>query len=100
MKHPTVLSLPLCITLNFPLLLNSLLLGLMDRTCINVMAVGDANCGKSCLLNIITKNKALDEDPTTIFNYEVDIEVDENQVKLSLFSTAGELEGRPGCMVT
>lgn len=62
----------------------------MDKPCINVMVVGDADCGKSYLLNVFSKNKALDEETPITFNNEVvDIEIDGYAVALSLFNTAG-----------
>ena len=66
----------------------------MQRPCIKVMAVGDADCGKSSLLNVFSKNKRLYEDtPTTLNNEFVNIEVCGNEVTLCLFSAAGETFG-------
>ena len=64
----------------------------MTSTCKKVVVVGDADCGKKCLLNVFLKNKALDEQtPITFDNEIVNIEVDKKNVELSLWSTAGEI---------
>ena len=76
----------------------------MARPCINVMAVGDADCGKTCLLSVFWKDIFLDEHTAVNFDNEVvHIEVDGNDVVLCLFSTAGQTFGRMarlyGCYV-
>ena len=63
----------------------------MARPCINMMAVGDAGCGKTCLLTMFLKKEFLAEHtPVNIDNHVIYIVVDGNAVPLCLYSTAGE----------
>ena len=63
----------------------------MAGTCKKLVVVGDADCGKNSLLNVFLKNKVLDEQtPITFDNIIIDMDVDEKEIELSLWSTAGE----------
>ena len=63
----------------------------MTSTSKKLMAVGDADCGKTCLLIVFSKNEVPDENTHVTFNNEVvDIEVDGKEVRLSLYVTSGE----------
>ena len=76
----------------------------MATPCINVMAVGDAGCGKTCLFTRISKDQFWDEPiPVNFQNGDVDSDsenkdVDElvdivfgrNELTISFFSTSGE----------
>ena len=78
----------------------------MARPCINVMAVGDAGCGKTCLFMRFSKNQFWDEHiPAHLHNGDVDIDnedldiidkevadivFDRNELTLCYFNTSGE----------
>ncbi|KAM4737917.1 rho-related GTP-binding protein RhoA-C-like isoform 2-T4 [Anableps anableps] len=56
-----------------------------------LVIVGDGACGKTCLLMVFTKAQFPDVYVPTVFeNYVADIKVDENQVQLALWDTAGQ----------
>ncbi|KAG8709157.1 GTP-binding protein Rho1 [Ceratobasidium sp. 395] len=55
-----------------------------------LVIVGDAPCGKTCLLLVFCKGIFLEYSPGTVFeNYVADVEVDGKHVELSLWDTAG-----------
>ena len=65
-----------------------------------VVTVGDAFCGKTSLLMVSSLNKGLDGcQPNQMENVDIDIDVDGNEVALSIYNTAGELEGLLGVIV-
>ena len=96
----------------------------MEIPCINVMAVGDAGCGKTCLFTRLSKNKFwdghvplnfhngnvdsdnedvdIDNEVVDIENQTVDILFGRDELKISFF-TSGEtfarLAGLYGCHV-
>ncbi|KAI6239825.1 Rho-1 [Aphelenchoides fujianensis] len=56
-----------------------------------IVAVGDAFCGKTCLLIVFSKNEFPEVYVPTVFeNYVKDIEVDGKQITLALRDTAGQ----------
>ena len=56
-----------------------------------LVAVGDADCGKTALFQVYLKNKYLDEEtPITVGNEIVNINVDGKTVEVSLWCTSGE----------
>ena len=57
-----------------------------------LVIVGDGACGKTCLLIVFSKDQFPEVYVPTVFeNYVADIEVDNKQVELALWDTAGEL---------
>ncbi|MEE6513023.1 hypothetical protein FKM82_020443 [Ascaphus truei] len=53
--------------------------------------VGDEACGKTCLLIVFSKDEFPEVYVPTVFeNYVADIEVDNRQVELALWDTAGQ----------
>ena len=70
-------------------------LSLMGVPCINVVAVGDAGCGKTCLLSVFMKKGFLVEHtPVNIDHQIVYIEYAGNPVAIRLYSTAGKTHVR------
>ena len=68
----------------------------MGSTSKKVVIVGDADCGKTSLLTVFSKNDILKENtPITFQNKVFDIEVDGEKVSLCLYSVAGEKFERP-----
>ncbi|XP_017656494.1 transforming protein RhoA-like isoform X1 [Nannospalax galili] len=56
-----------------------------------LVIVGDENSGKTCLLIIFSKDQFPEVYVPTVFeNYVADIELDEKQVELALWDTAGQ----------
>lgn len=56
-----------------------------------VVVVGDGTCGKTCLLMVFTQDEFPREYVPTIFDTFVqEITVDKNEIKLSLWDTAGQ----------
>uniref|UniRef100_A0A3Q4AHS6 Uncharacterized protein n=1 Tax=Mola mola TaxID=94237 RepID=A0A3Q4AHS6_MOLML len=56
-----------------------------------LVVVGDGACGKTCLLILFSKDKFLEVYVPTVFEtYVADIEVDNKQVQLALWDTAGQ----------
>ncbi|VDP80582.1 unnamed protein product [Echinostoma caproni] len=56
-----------------------------------LVIVGDGACGKTCLLIVFSKDQFPDVYVPTVFeNYVADIEVDNKQVELALWDTAGQ----------
>ena len=61
----------------------------MARPRINVMAVGDAGCGKTCLLTVFSKNEFLAEHTSVAIDNHINyIEFNKNVIRL--YTTAGE----------
>ena len=57
-----------------------------------LVIVGDGACGKTCLLIVFSKDQFPEVYVPTVFeNYVADIEVDNKQVELALWDTAGTL---------
>ena len=55
-----------------------------------LVIVGDGACGKTCLLIVFSKDQFPEVYVPTVFeNYVADIEVDNKQVELALWDTAG-----------
>ncbi|KAG8693354.1 GTP-binding protein Rho1 [Ceratobasidium sp. 395] len=55
-----------------------------------LVIVGDAPCGKTCLLLVFSKGTFPEYSPGTVFeNYVADVEIDGKHVELSLWDTAG-----------
>ncbi|XP_064649103.1 ras-like GTP-binding protein Rho1 [Lineus longissimus] len=58
-----------------------------------LVVVGDGACGKTSLLIVFSKDEFPEDHVPTIFdNYVADIEVDNKQVELALWDTAGQEE--------
>uniref|UniRef100_A0A914KPX8 Uncharacterized protein n=2 Tax=Meloidogyne incognita group TaxID=654580 RepID=A0A914KPX8_MELIC len=56
-----------------------------------LVIVGDGACGKTCLLIVFSKDDFPEVYVPTVFeNYVADIEVDQRQVELALWDTAGQ----------
>ncbi|XP_067684037.1 rho-related GTP-binding protein RhoA-B-like [Haliotis asinina] len=56
-----------------------------------LVIVGDGACGKTCLLIVFSKDQFPEVYVPTVFeNYVADIEVDNKQVELALWDTAGQ----------
>lgn len=56
-----------------------------------LVIVGDGTCGKTCLLIVFSKDEFPEVYVPTVFeNYVADIEVDNRQVELALWDTAGQ----------
>ena len=56
-----------------------------------LVIVGDGACGKTCLLIVFSKDQFPEVYVPTVFeNYVADIEVDNRQVELALWDTAGQ----------
>jgi len=56
-----------------------------------LVIVGDGACGKTCLLIVFSKDEFPEVYVPTVFeNYVADIEVDQKQVELALWDTAGQ----------
>jgi len=56
-----------------------------------LVIVGDGACGKTCLLIVFSKDEFPEVYVPTVFeNYVADIEVDNRQVELALWDTAGQ----------
>lgn len=56
-----------------------------------LVIVGDGACGKTCLLIVFSKDQFPEIYVPTVFeNYVADIEVDNKQVELALWDTAGQ----------
>merc|ERR1712130_293766 len=56
-----------------------------------LVIVGDGTCGKTCLLIVFSKDEFPEVYVPTVFeNYVADIEVDQRQVELALWDTAGQ----------
>ncbi|KAM9798027.1 rho-related GTP-binding protein RhoB-like [Neosynchiropus ocellatus] len=56
-----------------------------------LVAVGDGACGKTCLLIVFSKDEFPEVYVPTVFDtYVADIEVDNKQVQLALWDTAGQ----------
>lgn len=56
-----------------------------------LVIVGDGACGKTCLLIVFSKGKFPEVYVPTVFeNYVADIEVEDKQVQLALWDTAGQ----------
>ncbi|CBY18598.1 unnamed protein product [Oikopleura dioica] len=56
-----------------------------------LVIVGDGACGKTCLLIVFSKDEFPEVYVPTVFeNYVADIEVDNKQVELALWDTAGQ----------
>ncbi|XP_014865450.1 PREDICTED: rho-related GTP-binding protein RhoA-A-like [Poecilia mexicana] len=56
-----------------------------------LVIVGDGACGKTCLLTVFTKDQFPEVYVPTVFeNYVADIEVDQKQIQLALWDTAGQ----------
>ena len=56
-----------------------------------LVVVGDGECGKTCLLIVFSKDEFPDVYVPTVFEtYVADIEVDNTQVELALWDTAGQ----------
>lgn len=56
-----------------------------------LVIVGDGACGKTCLLIVFSKDQFPEVYVPTVFeNYVADIEVDDKQVELALWDTAGQ----------
>lgn len=56
-----------------------------------LVIVGDGACGKTCLLIVFSKDQFPQVYVPTVFeNYVADIEVDQKQVELALWDTAGQ----------
>uniref|UniRef100_A0A3B5LIJ4 Uncharacterized protein n=1 Tax=Xiphophorus couchianus TaxID=32473 RepID=A0A3B5LIJ4_9TELE len=56
-----------------------------------LVIVGDGACGKTCLLTVFTKDLFPDVYVPTVFeNYVADIEVDQKEIQLALWDTAGQ----------
>ena len=56
-----------------------------------LVIVGDGACGKTCLLIVFSKDQFPEVYVPTVFeNYVADIEVDNKQVELALWDTAGD----------
>merc|ERR1712227_365345 len=56
-----------------------------------LVVVGDGTCGKTCLLIVFSKDEFPEVYVPTVFeNYVADIEVDQRQVELALWDTAGQ----------
>jgi len=69
-------------------LLNS---GEMSAIRKKLVIVGDGACGKTCLLIVFSKDQFPQVYVPTVFeNYVADIEVDQKQVELALWDTAGQ----------
>jgi len=56
-----------------------------------LVIIGDGACGKTCLLIVFSKDEFPEVYVPTVFeNYVADIEVDNKQVELALWDTAGQ----------
>jgi len=56
-----------------------------------LVIVGDGACGKTCLLIVFSKDQFPDIYVPTVFeNYVADIEVDDKNIELTLWDTAGQ----------
>lgn len=56
-----------------------------------LVVVGDGECGKTCLLIVFSKDEFPEVYVPTVFEtYVADIEVDNNEVELALWDTAGQ----------
>uniref|UniRef100_A0A3B3UE74 Rho-related GTP-binding protein RhoA-A-like n=1 Tax=Poecilia latipinna TaxID=48699 RepID=A0A3B3UE74_9TELE len=65
--------------------------GLRFPVCLKLVIVGDGACGKTCLLTVFTKDQFPEVYVPTVFeNYVADIEVDQKQIQLALWDTAGQ----------
>ncbi|XP_075430210.1 transforming protein RhoA-like [Ascaphus truei] len=61
-----------------------------------LVIVGDEACGKTCLLIVFSKDEFPEVYVPTVFeNYVADIEVDNRQVELALWDTAGQEDYDP-----
>ena len=65
-----------------------------------LVIVGDGACGKTCLLIVFSKDQFPEVYVPTVFeNYVADIEVDNKQVELALWDTAGKhVTWHPTCV--
>ena len=55
-----------------------------------LVVVGDGACGKTCLLIVFSKDEFPEVYVPTVFeNYVADIEIDQKQIELALWDTAG-----------
>jgi Ras family protein A len=56
-----------------------------------LVIVGDGACGKTCLLIVFSQDKFPEVYVPTVFeNYVADIEIDQKQIELALWDTAGQ----------
>ncbi|CAH8523176.1 unnamed protein product [Heterobilharzia americana] len=56
-----------------------------------LVIVGDGACGKTCLLIVFSKDQFPEVYVPTVFeNYVADIEIDNKQIELALWDTAGQ----------
>ncbi|XP_054905580.1 rho-related GTP-binding protein RhoA-B-like [Poeciliopsis prolifica] len=56
-----------------------------------LVIVGDGACGKTCLLMVFTKGQFPETYVPTVFeNYVADFELDQKQIQLALWDTAGQ----------
>ena len=58
-----------------------------------LVIVGDGECGKTCLLIVFSRDEFPDPDhyiPTVFETYVAGIDVDNRQVELALWDTAGQ----------
>uniref|UniRef100_A0A3Q3B2N9 Ras homolog family member B n=1 Tax=Kryptolebias marmoratus TaxID=37003 RepID=A0A3Q3B2N9_KRYMA len=63
----------------------------MAATWKKLVVVGDGACGKTCLLFVFSRDEFPDVYVPTVFEtYVADIEVDNKQVQLALWDTAGQ----------